>query len=680
MKKLFIYFIFSIFSTVAIAQIDRSKLPEPGPAPEIRFGDAESFTLKNGLKVFVIQNNKLPRVTYSLILDRDPILEGDKAGMLGFVGEMMTAGTKNRSKDKFNEEIDFLGARISASSTSLTASTLTKHQEKVLELMADVLYNPLFPEDELAKLKTQSKSGLALAKNDPSSISSVLSGKLVYGSTHPYGETETEATIENITVEDIKSYYNTFFKPNIAYLAIVGDVSLSEAKKMVEKHFSSWKKADVPTFKYAIPEAPSENVVALVDRSASQQSVISITYPVQNHLPSEDFLASRVLGQVLGGGGSGRLFMNLREDKGFTYGAYAGIGSDRLVASFSADASVRGSATDSAVYEIIYEIRNMRDNGITQAELDAAKSNISGSFGRSLESPSTVANFAINTERYGLPKDFYATYLQRLNALTVEDVNAAAKKFLQPDNMYITVVGNGAQVKESLMAFGEVKMFTNMGEPERLVAMDANVTADGVINNYLTSIGGVDNVKAIKTSIVKSSAEIQGMKLDFDYYYDEQNQAFSNKVSMGGNVMSNTLLKEGKGVVQANGGSQTLTDEQFEAAKMSMFIFPELHFESLGYTLDVDGIKDVDGEDAYKVLVSNPMGSTTINYYSVETGLKIKSESEETGEVFYTDYKAVDGVMYPMKMIIKSPMIPVPLDAIVSEVMFNSKIDASEFN
>lgn len=680
MKKLFIYFILSVFSTVAIAQIDRSKLPEPGPAPEIRFGDAESFTLKNGLKVFVIQNNKLPRVTYSLILDRDPILEGDKAGMLGFVGEMMTAGTKNRSKDKFNEEIDFLGARISASATSLSASTLTKHQEKVLELMADVLYNPLFPEDELAKLKTQSKSALALAKNDPSTISSVLSNKLVYGSNHPYGETETEATIENITVEDVKKYYNTYFKPNIAYLAIVGDVSLAEAKKLVEKHFSSWKKANVPAFTYALPAVPSENVVALVDRPSSQQSVINITYPIQNHLPSEDYLASRVVGQVLGGGGSGRLFMNLRENKGFTYGSYASVGSDRLIANFSAGASVRGSATDSAVYEIIYEIKNMRDNGITQTELDAAKANLSGSFGRSLENPGTVANFAINTDRYGLPKNFYTTYLQRLNALTVEEVNAAAKRFLKPENMYITVVGNGAQVKEGLMAFGDVKSFTNMGEPERLVAMDADVTASSVIGKYIQAIGGTDKLKEIKTATVESSAEIQGMKLGLDYYYDEGKQAFSNKVSMGGNVMSNTTLKDGKGLIQANGASMPLTDEQFEALKMSMFIFPEIHFESLGYTLEIDGIKDVEGEDAYKVIVTNPMGAATVNYYSVASGLKIKSESEGSGEVLFEDYKEKDGVLYPMKMITKSPMIPVPLEAVVNNIVFNTSIEETVFN
>ena len=679
MKKLFIYFILSIFSTAAIAQIDRSKMPEPGPAPEIRFGDAESFTLKNGLKVFVIENNKLPRVTYSLILDRDPILEVDKAGMLGFVGEMMTAGTKNRSKDKFNEEIDFLGAGISATATSLSASTLTKHQEKVLELMADVLYNPLFPEDELAKLKTQSKSALALAKNDPSTISSVLSNKLVYGSNHPYGEVETEATIENITVDDVKKYYDTYFKPNIAYLAIVGDVSLAEARKLVEKHFSTWKKEDVPSFTYALPAVPSKNVVALVDRPSSQQSVINITYPIQNHLPSEDFLASRIVGQVLGGGGSGRLFMNLREDKGYTYGAYASIGSDRLVASFSAGASVRGTATDSAVYEIIYEIKNMFENGITQEELAAAKSNLSGSFGRSLENPSTVANFAINTERYGLPKDFYNTYLQRLNALTVEEVNTAAKKFLKPENMYITVVGNGAQVKEGLLAFGEVKPFTNMGEPERMVAMSEGTTAEDVLAKFFEAVGGKDAITKIKTAKVESLAEIQGMSLGMNYFYDEEKAAFSNKVIMMGGVMSNTVMKDGQMTITAQGQSQTLPAEQFEAARLTMFIYPELHFEALGYGMMLDGIKDVDGEDAYKITIMNEAGISTDYYYGVESGLRIKTDGQVSGEITYSDYKEVNGVKFPMKMVIKSPMIPMPIPTEVKKVEFNKPLKAEDF-
>ncbi len=679
MKKLYIIFFLALFSSTVFAQVDRTKMPTAGPAPEIKFGDAESFTLENGLKVFVIQNSKLPRVTYSLILDRDPILEGEKSGMLGFVGEMMTAGTSNRTKDQFNEEIDFLGARISASSSSLSASMLTKHQEKVLELMADVLYNPIFPEDELQKLKTQAKSGLASAKSDPSSISSILTSKLVYGTEHPYGENETEQTVENVTVEDVKNYYKTYFRPNIAYMAIVGDVSLDEAKRLVNKHFARWEKADVPAFTYPTPQPPAKNIVALVDRPSAQQSVVNLTYPIQNHLPAPDYLATQVAGYILGGGGSSRLFMNLREDKGYTYGAYARVGSNSLVASFSASASVKGAATDSAIYEMMYEIRNMRDNGITKEELDAAKANLSGSFGRSLESPATIANFAINIERYDLPKDYYASYLQRLNDLTIDDVNAAAKKLLKPDNMYITVVGNGS-VQESLLAFGEVQRFNASGDPEVLLAMDEGMTANQVLANFFEVIGGEAEVKKIKTAKIESVAEIQQMSLGMNYFYDEEQEAFSTKVIVGGGVMSNTVIKDGKMTVTVQGQTQALPDDQFEAAKLTMFIFPEVHFESLGYQLSLDGIRDVEGESAYKIVATNPLGAATNFYYSVESGLRIKSESDASGEVTYAKYKEFNGVKYPMEMVVKSPMIPMPLASKVKKVEFNKPIDKKVFN
>jgi zinc protease len=678
MKKIFLFILSVWLMGTVIAQVDRTRLPEPAEAPEIKFGDPADFTLLNGLKVFVIQNKKLPRVTFSLILERDPLLEGDKAGMLGFVGEMLTAGTTNRSKDVLNEEIDFLGARISASSSSLTASTLTRHQEKVLELMADILFNPLFPQEELDKLKTQSKSGLALAKNDPNTISRILSSKLVYGTNHPYGEVETEATVDNVTVEDIKSYYKTYFKPNIAYLAIVGDIDPATAKKLVNQHFSKWQKGNVPSHRYDIPSAPEANVIALVDRPSSQQSVINVTYPIENSLASKDFLASRIVGFVLGGGASSRLNMNLREDKSFTYGASASVGSDKLVASFSAGSSVRGTATDSAVYEIISEIKNLREKGITEAELEAAKASLSGSFGRSLESPATIANFAINIERYKLPKDFYATYLKRLNALTVEEVNIAAAKFLKPENMYITVVGNGGQIENSLLAFGEVKKFTNMGDPERQIALSEDVTAEIVIDNYITAIGGEEKARSIKTSRLQSVAEIQGMKLTMIYAYDEPNQIFNNKVIMMGNVASNTVIKDGKATVTAMGQTQQLNDEQFEAAKMGMYIFPELHFEELGYTVELDGIKEVEGKDAYKIIVTNPTGTQQIHYYDVNDGLKVKSESAEAGEMLFADYQIVEGVRYPMLMTLKSPMIPMPLASKVESINFNVPISLED--
>ncbi len=674
MKKIISYiFIFFLVSTV-VAQVDRAKLPAPGPAPEIRFGDAESFTLDNGLNVFLIKNEKLPRVTYSLILDRDPILEGEKSGMLGFVGNMMTAGTKNRSKDEFNEEVDFLGARISGSSTSIFGSSLTKHQEKVMELMADVLFNPVFPEEELDKLKTQTKSGLALAKNDPNSISSILTSKLVYGNNHPYGEIETEMTVDNVTVEDIKSYYSTYFKPNIAYLAIVGDMDLPTAKTLVEKYFAGWESAEVPSQSFEKPKAPEKNIVALVDRSASQQSVIEVTYPLDNFLTSEDYLQSRILGYVLGGGFAGRLLQNLREDKGWTYGASANFGSDDLIARFYAGSSVRGSATDSAINEIIYEIRNLKENGVNEDELEGAKSALSGSFARSLESPSTIANFAINMERYNLPSDYYSTYLQRLNELTIEQVNVSAQKLLKPDNMYITIVGNGSEIQEGLMAFGEVNRFTNAGEPEKLITMDENMTAVAVMSRYFDAIGGKSKAAVIKTSKMEAVAEIQGMKLNMSYVYDETEGMFSNKVSMMGNVASHVLVKDGKASVTGMGNTQELNDEQFEAIKMSMFIFPELHFEDLGYSLELMGIHDLEGENAYKIVVSNPTGTSQVNYYSVASGLKIKTESQENGDMIYTEYEEVDGILYPMMVTMKSPMIPVPLESKVETIQFNVEV------
>lgn len=678
MKKIILYILLAFAVQTGFAQIDRSSYPEPGPAREIKLGNADSFTLPNGLKVFVVENRKLPRVAFSLVLERDPIFEGDKAGMIGMVGQMMTGGTANRTKDQLDEEIDFIGATVDASATSIYAASLKKHQEKVLELMTDVLYNPVFPQEELDKLKKQAISGLAASKDDPNSISGRLTSTLNFGANHPYGESNTEATVKNITVEDIKAYYSTYFKPNIAYLAIVGDINKKEAEVLVKKYFSKWEKGTVPTKSYDKPTPPAKNMVALVDRAASVQTVVDVTYPLEMNLSNSDYLASRVLNYILGGGASSRLFMNLREKKGYTYGAYSSIGADKLVTSFSANASVKQIATDSAITEIIYEIRNLKDNGITEEELINAKANLSGSFGRSLESPSTIANFAINTERYKLPKDFYATYLQKLNALTVADINAAAKKFMKPDNMYITVVGNGAAIEKSLLAFGEVKRFTNMAEPERQIAMDTEITAEQVIENYVTAIGGESKAKAIKTSKMESVAEIQGMKLNFIAVYDESKGAFAQKVMMMGNVASNTVIKNGKGSVSAMGQSNELTDEQYEAAKMSMYIFPELHYEELGYTMVLEGIKDVEGENAYKVIISNPTGSKQINYYSVESGLKIKTESAEAGDMFFSGYEEVDGIKYPMMMLLKSPIIPMPLETKVEKIEFNVAISEED--
>lgn len=681
MKKFALGILVMLLATgITFAQVDRSKLPASGPAPEIKIGEAESFTLANGLKVFVVKNTKLPRVSFTLVFDRDPILEGDKAGLSTFIGDMMMGGTKNRTKDQLDQEIDFIGASLSASATSVSASSLKKHQGKVLELMADVLFNPVFPEAELEKLKKQSLTGLATTKDDPQAISSRLSRAVLYGKNHPYGESQTEQTTKNITLDDVKAYYQTYFKPNIAYLAIVGDIEKAEAQRVVNQYFGAWKKGVVPTFTYPMPVRAAKQAVALVDRSSSVQSVIDVTQPVAMKIGDPDYISSRLLNQILGGGSASRLFMNLREDKGFTYGAYSSIEADKLVGNISASASVRSEVTDSAVYEFVYEIKNLVEKGVTQEELDKAKAELAGGFGRSLEQPGTVATFALNTARYNLPKDYYATYLQKLNAYTVADINATAKRLIEPDKFIITTVGNGAEIKEKLAQFGEVVEYDIMGEPAKQLVAEADMTAEKVLENYLSAIGGADKVAAIQTAKISMDANVMGTALTIAFVYDSQNGRYGQKLSIAGNVMQKTTIANGKGSMSVQGNAMEMTPAQLAEAQLNSYLFPEAVYKTNGYTATLDGLKDVDGKPAYKVVIATASGAKLINYYAQDSGLKIKYENPASGDTFYGDYQPMNGVLLPMSWTIKSPQIPVPLEAKVTSLQVNVPVTDGDIN
>ena len=303
----------------AFAQIDRTKPPVAGPAPEIQIGTPASFELKNGLKVFVVENRKLPRIAFNLVLDIEAVKEGEKAGYASMSGDLMRMGTKTRSKAQIDEEVDFIGATLNTSPGGIYASSLTKHSQKLLELMTDVLYNPTYPQEEFEKLRKQTLSSLVAQKDDPGSISSNVRKVVMYGKDHPYGELTTEETINNITVDDCKAYYNTYFSPKIAYLVIVGDISVKEAKKTVNKYFKSWPAKDVNLDKFESVPGPDATKVALVDRSNSVQSNISIAYPIDLKKGTPDELRMRVLNQILGAASDSRLEQQIREKKAYTY-------------------------------------------------------------------------------------------------------------------------------------------------------------------------------------------------------------------------------------------------------------------------------------------------------------------------------------------------------------------------
>ncbi len=663
--------------------LDRSQAPKPGPAPKIQMGTYESFELENGLECIVVKNDKLPRVSFQYTLNIDPTMEGDKAGMQDMVGEMLSRGTKNRSKQELDEEVDFIGATLSTYSTGVYASSLTKHSDKIIELMADVLLNPTFPEEELEKVKTQTLSGLASAKNEPNAIAGNVADVLNYGKSHPYGELMTEETVANITAKDIKSFYFDNFNPNAGYLIIVGDIDVKAAQAKMQKYFDEWKKGTPTKRSYDVPTAPEATTVAMVDRPGSVQSVINVTYPVDLKPGAADLIAASVANGVLGGGGfSGRLMQNLREDKGFTYGSRSSLSYDPLVGVFSASASVRNEVTDSAVTEILYEIERLSKEKVAPEDLQKIKNIMAGRFARSLERPQTVANFALNIARYDLPADYYEKYLERLAAVTAEDVMRVSKKYLTANNANILIVGDKDAVAKKLEKFDskqQVNFYDNYGNRVTETEVEVTITGEQVIENYIKAIGGKDALMNVKDIQKSAEMEMQGQKLSLVTMQKAPNK-YKESMKMQGMVVQQQTFDGTKGAVSGMQGNKTLEGDELKALAEQAVLFSELTYGKAGYKLEVKGIEKIDGSDAYKLAVVSPSGNKSTQYFDVKSGLKVRTVSTQgpaTVTINSGNYKEIGGIMFPHLSKISAG--PQNIEAKIIEIKVNTGISDDEF-
>lgn len=456
MNKLLYFLTLIVLCFGALAQSHRATKPAPGPAPVIQIGQYQTFTLNNGLKVFVVENHKRPKVSYYLMFDYDPILEGSRAGYVDLAGQLLGTATKTRTKAQIDAEIDNIGADLTASAGAIYGSTLRKNNEKLLDVMSDVVKNAVFKADELDKVKRQTISGLQAIKNDPADLSNFLKNAILFGNDHPYGELPDEKSYGNVSLADVEEFYRANILPGNSYLSIVGDITLEEARTLTNKWFGDWKKAKSPAREWKKPAVPEATTVVICDRPASVQSVVKVTYPIEFNINAPDFFPAYLMNTLLGGG-TYRLFDNLREKHGFTYGAYSSLTQDKLIGQFTAYAQVRNSVTDSALYEILSEMKRIMDEPATEEELRRVKNDLSGSFALSLESPETVARMAINIEKYKLPKDFYTNYLKRIEAVTLDEIQYAARKYIKPANAYLFIVGKADEIVPMVSHYGTVK-------------------------------------------------------------------------------------------------------------------------------------------------------------------------------------------------------------------------------
>ncbi len=683
MKKFILSLLSILVVFAASAQLDRSQRPEPGPAPVIQLGEFESFELENGLKVIVVENRQVPVVSFQLTLDIDPVLEGDAAGYVSMAGSLLREGTTNRSKQEIDEAIDFIGGSLSTFSTGMFASSLTRHKESLLDLMADVLLNPTFPESELERLVNQSISGLATIRNDASAMAANLSLALAYGTDHPYGEITTEESLNNITREQIVQYYEDHFKPNVAYLVVVGDIDVATAKEVANRFFGQWQPGEVPTRSFPTPTAPEGSRVAFANRVGAVQSVVMVTHPLVLTPGHPDAIKVSVMNSILGAAGfSGRLLQNLREDKGYTYGAYSNISTDRLVSRFMARTEVRNEVTDSTVTEILNEMRRMIHEPVDERSLQLIQNFLTGNFARSLESPRTMANFALNIERYGLPEDYYATYLEKLNAVTVGDVQEMAAKYLKPENAIIIVAGNRDEVAETLIPFsasGEVEFYDPFARPLEDVAMrpaPEGYTAKTVIEKYINAIGGRAILENVQDMKVDMTASVMGMQFQMTNYQKAPHYSLQ-EMKMGGMVMQKVLFDGDKAVISSQMGRQEFTEgEEFDQLKMQSVMNMELRYQDFGFEKKLLGIEQVGGKDAYKVEVISPGGVKSYDFYDVESSLKIKSITSES-QTTYSNYQNVHGYYMPYKVITEAG--PQLIEMTIDNVEINAGLGKEVF-
>lgn len=678
MKNIFLLTI-ALLGFTLHAQND--KQPKPGPAPTINIGKPKTFELTNGLKVMVVEDHKLPRVAYTLSIDNAPYAEGNKNGVANLTSAMIGGGTEQISRDAFNEEVDFLGATISFSNSGAYASGLSKYAKRILELMADGALHTVFTQVEFDKEKTKLLESLKAGEKSVPAVARRVENALTYGKTHPFGEYMTEATINNITLDDVILNFNTYFVPENAYLIIIGDVNFEEVKTQVETNFGSWLKASAPNNTYTDPKDVQYTQINFVDMPNAVQSEISVINLSKLKMTDKDYFASIIANQILGGDYNSYLMSNLREKRAWTYDTGSNIGSGKYISRFIAYSEVRNAVTDSAIVETLNEIKRIRLEKVSDAKLQNAKASYVGKFVMNIEKPKTVAGYALQIKTQNLPEDFYENYIKSINAVTADDVMRVANTYLLPNQCRIIVVGKGEEV---LPALEKLKIpifyFDTYGNPvtkpnyER--AIPTGVTAKSVLDSYIKNVGGEKALKNVKTLLTVSSGTIQGAPVELTSKTSATGKQMREMKVMGMSMMKQVINDKGGYIIQ-QGQRKDITGDDLAKLRLNAVPFGELDLlNKPGIVLQ--GIEVYNDNDTYVI-----KDGKTILYYDVKSGLKVAETrtmelggKEITQTSTFSDYRDVKGIKIPYVLNIN---IGVNILLTTTDVKINEGVSETDF-
>jgi zinc protease len=449
-----------------------NRVPVNNEILKVKLPHPKEFSLPNGLTVMVLEEHKLPTVNYSLWIKSGALSDpADMPGLASFTTDTLRDGTAKRTSTQIATDLDELGATFNttaafgANLTIIQASGLSQSADKLMELASDIVLNPTFPADELEKFRRQEKTRLIQSRSNPGVLARERFYKAVYGDFPASVQLATNESVQKITPEALKGFHDKYYLPNNAMLAIAGDITLAQATALVKKHFGDWKSQPLPATKMADMPARSSAKIYLVDRPGSVQSNI-LAGGISLRRSDPDYIALSVTNRILGGSASARLFANLREDKGYTYGAYSRVSGDLFPGVFAANTEVRNPVTDGSLHELMYEFKRIRDEKVPAAELEDAKRAIVSSFALSLENPAGIINSWMTAKYYGLPANYWDTYSDQIAKVDAAAVQQMARKYIDLDHLQIVVVGDAKEVREAVNKYGSVSVYDTDGKPQ----------------------------------------------------------------------------------------------------------------------------------------------------------------------------------------------------------------------
>lgn len=444
---------------------------------KVNLPKAQEATLSNGLRVVLLPRTNVPIVNMQMVILSGGLADpADYRGLATFTAALLREGTTTRKSKDIAEQTETLGATLQTTSglstmtSNVTMFGLVENLDQMLAIYSDIVRNPTFPQDEVDKYKARQIQQLNFQRSNPTFLAQEHFLRAIYGANHPAGlATVPVDSLKRVATADLAKFHSTYYRPNNALLAIVGDVTLKQIVPKLEKAFGGWQRADVPQTSIPAAPAPGTARIQLIDRPGSVQTVLQLGN-LGIERTNEDYFGMLVMNQVLGAGPAARLFLNLREKNGYTYGAYSNFSGSKFKGTLTSSSEVRTDVTEGAMNEFMYELKRMRDEKVSPMELENAKRAIVGGFALSLESPQQLLGNIVTQKLYDLPASYWDTYPQKVEAITADDIQRIAQKYVDLNRLQIVAVGDAGKTRAIMAKFGAVEEYDAEGKPVKAAA------------------------------------------------------------------------------------------------------------------------------------------------------------------------------------------------------------------